>query len=67
MVKHGEEPGCFGTVYGEGGGLPSWLGWELESSCESRQVQWLTSEACEVFLQQVDVAFEYPARVPKGY
>jgi len=37
-VLRGEEPGSLGTAYGEGGGLPSWLGWGLESPCESRLV-----------------------------
>lgn len=37
-VLRGEEPGRLGTSYGEGGDLPSWLGWELESSRESRLV-----------------------------
>jgi len=37
-VKRGEEPGRLGTSCGEGGDLPSWLGWELESSRESRLV-----------------------------
>lgn len=38
-VQRGEEPGSLGTANGEGDDLPYWLGWGLESPCESRLVQ----------------------------
>lgn len=66
LAGEGEEPGSLGTAYGEGNGFPYWLGWGLESPCESRLEQRQSCEAC-TWLVQVDVAFEYPAQVPNGY